>query len=561
LDVEIRIDAKKPIVICGENNIGKTNLLRALNLFFNHITDSEIFNPKKDIPHHIYYGSQGAGSNTELIGKFEVSGKVQALSVTFSNTGEVSYKLDKVKVDLNKAEEILSRYRYFMIESNNVDVPKIISEILERDGLLPLDKKRAKQSKPLNILKQFIILSQQAISDIEKDINNHFKDLTDFDGILKDKSIKINFAEFDKLRDIVKTMTSITLYDGNNHGIASKGSGAQRAVLLSLMQFISKSTNKNIIWGIDEPEAFLQPSLQRRVSDVLQKIVAEKNQTIILTTHSQYFIDIKSLDQTYLFTGKISPRSYIRKPNEIFYEMNTLPVANISAFEKASLIKKHLGIKSNDGWEIMPFNIIVEGEEDKKYLELLFQALELPIPNILWSGGASKIAGYLQFYNTYAKEINFKPEFLCIFDNDEEGRKQEAKIKGQYPNISVASIILPRYDGKKFDETKADWEIEDFIPASLIFLSINLILKKEGYKVIKNNQINAKSVLANQNKQVLKYAEECCAQNNPSKEPIILDNEGRKKLLCQKFCNNVTPVEIATQLTESQKEFLSRISK
>ena len=39
LDVKIEIGDKEPTIICGENNIGKTNLLRAMDLFFNHIKE------------------------------------------------------------------------------------------------------------------------------------------------------------------------------------------------------------------------------------------------------------------------------------------------------------------------------------------------------------------------------------------------------------------------------------------------------------------------------------------------------------------------------------------
>ncbi|XUP88567.1 hypothetical protein B6672_008340 [Campylobacter jejuni] len=42
----------------------------------------------------------------------------------------------------------------------------------------------------------------------------------------------------------------------------------------------------------------------------------------------------------------------------------------------------------------MPYNILVEGEEDKKYLQMLIEILNLSMPNIIHSGGATKIAGF-----------------------------------------------------------------------------------------------------------------------------------------------------------------------
>ena len=277
LDVNIIIDYAIPTVICGENNIGKTNLLRALNLFFNHVLDENLFQAPLDIPHHIYEGSRGAGAKTELTAIFVVDEVQKSLKVTFKKNSEPSYRLNNKTIDKEIACEYLSKFQYLFIESNNVHLPSLVATVLENDGLLSLDKKRSKQSEALEKLKEFIQLSQKAIADIENKINDCFQELTDFDGILKGKKLKIDFAEFEKLRDVVKTMTSITLHDGNTHGIESKGSGAQRAIFLALMQYIAKSTKKNIIWGIDEPEAFLQPKLQKKVANVFATLASQKN--------------------------------------------------------------------------------------------------------------------------------------------------------------------------------------------------------------------------------------------------------------------------------------------
>ncbi len=415
-----------PNVICGENNIGKTNLLRAMHLFFNHFDNPDLFVAAEDIPYHIYYGSRGGGAKTEFIGTFEIDGAWVSIKILFKHDGTILYYKNSKESSEKDVKEILTKFRFLLIESHNIDLPKLISEVLEKDGLLPLDTKRSKQSKPLAKLQEFINFSKTAIKDIELSINNYFRELTDFDGILKGKEIKIDFIEFERLRDIVKTMTSISLFDGNNHGIASKGSGAQRAVFLALIQFISNNSKKNIIWGIDEPEAFLQPKLQKRVYSVLKDIVVKKKQPVILTTHSPHFIELSNLKSTLLFAGKITPKKYERRGDIVFYETNTEPLKFKSDFEKTDLIKKHLGIQNNDGWELHPFNILVEGEEDKKYLEKLFSCLKVPSVNIIFSGGASKIAGYLQYYNMFAKDLDYKPKIKCLFDNDDEGREQSS---------------------------------------------------------------------------------------------------------------------------------------
>ncbi len=562
VSLKLGISNSEPVVICGENNIGKTNYLRALNLFFNHIYDSSLFTVKEDIPNHIYHGSRGAGFNTELIGEFVKEDDKKTIKVTFKGDGKIDYKINNKKVDFNDVNKILKDFKFFFVESNNIDLPQLMSEVLEKDGLLKLDKKRTMQSRPLEKLQEFIDLSKEAISDIEKEINKCFEKLTDFDGILKGKKIKINFAEYEKLRDVIKNMTSITLYDGNNNGIASKGSGAQRAVFISLMQYIAKNTKKSVVWGIDEPEVFLQPRLQKKLFSVIKDIVSTKRQPVILTTHSQNFISLSDLSSTHIFQGKIEEKEYARKPGQKFYETNTSNLVVKSDFEKSVKIKEHLGINNNDGWEILPYNLVVEGEEDKKYLEALFSILGKPAPNIIWSGGASKIAGYLQYYNIFAKDLDYKPEFVCVFDNDDEGRNQRNRIKpSKYNYIHVSTNILVRHDGKEFEKRgNADWEIEDFLPQDVLLEQINKILKKNKYRIIKKQQVLDRMQPGHINTQILNYAEQICIHNNKEKESLMIDNDGRKKEICKMFCEYaLSGHEI--KLNKKQRNFLISLLK
>lgn len=539
LDVGVVFYRNIPISICGENNIGKTNFLRAMELYFNHGSDGVFYSPRDDIPNHIYYGAQGRGYQTTLIAEFDSNNKNIEAKIIFKSKDR-EYFIDNQKVtETEFKKEILSHFHFILIESNNINLPKLIATTLEKDGLLSLDSKRRKQSEPLKKLKEFIELSKEAIKDIEKEINQCFKELTDFEGILKGKNLQIKFAEFDLLRDAVKNMTSITLFDGNNHSIANKGSGAQRAVFLSLMKYISRNIkDKNVIWGVDEPEVFLQPKLQKKVFSSFLDMSLNDEQTIIMTTHSQHFINLKEINYVNLFSGTVEEKKYKRRPGEVFYALSTCSPCFNSMSEKISKIKEQLGISSNDGWELLPFNILVEGEADKKYLELLLKAKGLSIPHIIWSGGASKIGGYLQYYNSFAEDPIFegKPKIMCVFDHDKEGVEQYNKVSAtrDYKYIDVEKFYIPRYSGDFHD--RDEWEVEDFIPHDLIIEAANSILKKNKYISISKKQIENRYSMANKNKTILDYLSECASQNNPSKLPVNFNQEGRKRELCKTFC-------------------------
>ena len=106
----------EPIIICGENNVGKTNILRALNIFFNYFNTSEnLFVPERDIPYHKYYGSRGGTANTELIGKFlDDENKTQTITFRLNHKAEVSFKLNKKDLDFSdfyKITDILNQFK------------------------------------------------------------------------------------------------------------------------------------------------------------------------------------------------------------------------------------------------------------------------------------------------------------------------------------------------------------------------------------------------------------------------------------------------------------------
>ena len=201
-------------------------------------------------------------------------------------------------------------------------------------------------------------------------------------------------------------------------------------------------------------------------------------------------------------------------------------------------------------------------------MEKLINTIGKEAPNIIWSGGASKIGGYLQYYNNFAKDIPFsgKPKIICIFDNDEEGREQAKKINpSKLTHLEVSIIPLPRHDGKilsleKINQKQTEnWEIEDFLPIELMIKTANEMLRKNQYSTITKKQQNDRIKQAHINKMILDYLEECSAHRNPERESYEFNSQGRKKELCKNFCEKREINEISEVLTDSHVTFLNML--
>lgn len=576
---DLTVDFKEhmPLIICGSNNVGKTNFLRALDLFFSLNKDG--FNTKKDIPYDIEEGKRGGGYNTRITGWFEdqrTNDKYQITTIykRQKNEGNIlEIKATKNTENLpaseanSEANKIIKEFRFLFVESSNVDIPRIIKEIIDEEVLpLGLDTLRKKQTVPLKKLEAFIKSSKTALEQIEKGIDSYLNDfIISIPGIdNRDWKIKILFTEIDKLRDALSGLIDFTLYDKNNTKMESKGSGIQRIVFLSILKYIADKTKKRIIWGIDEPEAFLQPALQKRVYSILNEI-AEK-QSIIFTTHSQHFVDVSNLQNTYLFEADYEKKEYVRKQGEEFYRVKTFTRGDLGELEKIQNIKKHLGISRNDNWEIMKYNLLVEGDEDKKYLETLMDKFCFDKPNILVSGGTSKVKGYLQYLSDFCSENKFKPTILCLLDYDNEGKDTYKKLEkaigdNKYKVFDLKIKHIERY--KKLEDTTCDYEIEDFIYPEIIRKAANSFLSKKGYKKIKKNTFNQRESVAFKKNCVLSFLTQITKTNNVDKQEINFEdaNGGVKKIICEKACKHINTQDIAEYDSKypEVKEFIKSI--
>lgn len=572
-NLTVNFREKEILTLTGANNVGKTNFLRALDLFFS--LDVTKFEPENDIPFDIVEGTAGGGLKTRF----------EALLIEKEDTYDIviEFKRDKTrgkyidvkkalknrtKISSEEAFDTVKSIRFVLIQSSNVNLPELIAAVVDREILPSLDSKRSKQTKALEDLKKFIDSAQKAVIDIERSLWDHLSDFVgDIDNIdTKEWKVKVLFPEFSKLREAITDLVELTIYDKNDRKIDSKGSGIQWLLLISIIKHLTTSNNYSTILAIDEPEAFLQPVLQKRIFKVLNGIASSNaNTNLILTTHSPHLIDLNNIDHTHLFIATHEPRPIKRRNNQIFYKTKTA-ISNKNGFEKIDAIKNQLGIERNDSWNIMPKNLMVEGEADKKYLITLLNYYGFQVPNILSSGGTGKTNGYLQFLKEFCEDLNLRPKPIikAIFDNDNAGKSQYDSICSSAHNFKTFTIsaeLLPRVDGLK--DRNFDYEIEDFIYPELMFEAINKILnKKKGYKKVYFKAPKRFSPAYDKGC-ILKYINEEVKHKNPSLPQLDFEADGLKNYLCSLICETIEKKGIDPAIDAAYpevKKYLMKIS-
>jgi AAA15 family ATPase/GTPase len=561
----------EPLIICGPNNIGKTNFLRALDLFFS--LDKDKFNHDIDIPYHIAEGSAGGGSKSKITVEFcDQNGDIYSVTTKYSRSNSMNFMELEGKKNGNEISNseiigFLSNFKFTYIQSNNIDLPSLIATYFTDEILPGLDRLRRRQTEPLSLLNEFIEKSKEAVVDIERGITNELHKFTHAvsDVNPSEWKVKVLFPEFDYLREAISSLVTYTLFDSNDRPLDTKGSGIQRLLLLALIKYVSQNSSINVIWALDEPEVFLQPGLQREVFYQLKDIAI--NQDVFVTTHSSHFIDLDNLENTFLFNADYEVKEYARKPGRQFIKVNT-SILPVTGYKKIERIKSHMGILRNDGWHITPLNILVEGEIDKDYLEALSAWFGLETPNILVAGGADKLIGYLEFLKEFCSDLHFSPKVICLLDHDPKGREVFQKLNGRtFENIDCSVQFVKRSDG--ISNPRMDYEFEDLIFPELIIEAANKILRKKRYKTIGKRDQERRSKPGYINMGILVFLSQMTLHNNPDKSPVNFESQAMKiylskeayKLMQSKFSfedltskYSIVSEFIATLFSETEKE-------
>lgn len=104
-------DISEIVTICGANNSGKTNILRALEIFFKPYK----YNPEYDAPNHKFNGSRGQTVYPEITLLFSDNTKTYEVKRIFDINGvkTTTGKLDDVLLSLEKIDQFVNKFSFF----------------------------------------------------------------------------------------------------------------------------------------------------------------------------------------------------------------------------------------------------------------------------------------------------------------------------------------------------------------------------------------------------------------------------------------------------------------
>lgn len=453
-----KINLEDITVLLGKNNEGKSNIIKALSIGMNiisnpayeihilrksyYIIDDECYSWKRDFP--ISYQTRNRGLETIFKFEFELNEQEirefkESVKSRINGTLEIQIKIgndDQPKFSVPKRgnkslEKKVDKIREFVRKRIIFNyIPAIRTE---EDGINII---RANLSKELAVIeeKEEYKKALKTINDLQQEILDGIsqkikKSLIGFIPTIK--NVQLHIAEESRVRALRRDV-EVIIDDGTPTKIEYKGDGIKSLVSMGILTDRYNTSESSII-AIDEPESHLHPGAISELNKVIRNL--KKGSQVIITTHNPQFTDVDNL-----------------KNNIIVDKGKAIPCKNIQE------VREVLGIKISDYLYNIRYVLIVEGENDKKILEKILKQKSSGIQKLLDNGemvihslsGASKLESYLN----YLKENVCK--YYVFLDNDEEGIAAVEKSK-KSKLLEENEYNLVSYVGMK----KA--EIEDII--------------------------------------------------------------------------------------------------
>jgi predicted ATP-dependent endonuclease of OLD family len=374
--------------IVGPNNCGKSNILRALQLFFTGQVDGYPYTSDFDYPKNsavsnkaqtkitvtLSYGPAKdiyiQKSLTELEAgsdQIRLDDDLISMRLSYSKNGAESWQFLGKKGARNIKKELIAKVRESVRRSVAFKYIPVgrdsAADITEEIGLELIGtifsgwSGAAKQRSEINdsiatmlqTLKPSLAASSTAVTNSMASVFNEIKNL----------ELQLPFSNLEEMLPNLKPV----LRDTAETGLRSKGAGIQTSSLLFLLKYLADNypkhqyTRKTFIWAIEEPESFLHPTKQRAMAEVLLNFSSEV-QTLI-TTHCPHFVPKKSAVARCYIVDKSNEKPWSTEVVGSNYE----------------LARQTLGVTLLDSMSLYPVNIVVEGPSDEIYLSGAAQKL------------------------------------------------------------------------------------------------------------------------------------------------------------------------------------------
>ncbi|EGR0148613.1 ATP-dependent nuclease [Vibrio alginolyticus] len=441
LDEEVSIDFTDGVTIVGPNSSGKTNILKAIEMFFTGYENKFGYSVERDLPKKLQT------SQTTLTAIFEIEDtdenilelysklnelveepreltKFVTVYLTLTKTGHASYglfrgvkQIEDKKQDYNSIQKELVESILSSFECHYVPSAKSI-EGLYNELLLPFIK--AHVSERLN----------EKVSEIESSLDEVSSYI---DSQLEAANLYGLRSKFKLPNNSIEELLSSFEYhisDPVETEIQRKGMGVQSAAILASLTWITSKEhllNKSSVWLIEEPESYLHPELASSCNLILNSLNEKSH--LITTTHSLTFVP----QDPVRIIGTGIEDGYTKCKQFPSYRLATESIRN------------SLGVKLSDFFNLGALNIFVEGKTDRELFKWVLDKVKpqdrgrfkwehVRASDFLDFGGTGAIESFMKA--TY-QHVHHERPIVVVLDGDQAGDNTRKNLQNFLRNKKI----------------------------------------------------------------------------------------------------------------------------
>ncbi|MFC1622601.1 ATP-dependent endonuclease [Patescibacteria group bacterium] len=465
---DLTLEPANLCALIGPNSVGKTNILKALNILLGEIYPTERAFKKEDFFNEDTNKTISIQVNfAEPLGEFKLTSKDSrqkencspiSLRITHTKNPNEFFRTQFIAITANQKEywgngDVRESISFLYIPSERdlekqmttsqwALLGKILNKINENFSQKQEGEELNEREKKFREAMKLPRKVLESDFGTEKDVTYaKFKKLfvdtcSEMAGGLAD-SFELDLEIYDPLF-YYKTVQIIGNEIKESYNIQELGSGVQNLVLLALVRTYASLFKGRVVLAIEEPEIFLYPQAQRHLYDHFRSLAyldKEKSTQIFYTTHNPNFVD-----------------AYYAKEIEILRKLNNKGTINFEKNEEyltAERVEKekfriytHFNSERNELFFAQKI-IFVEGDSDKILWTTLCENrwninLNKEGVSIIECGGKGGVNYFVGVCNLMGLQ-----NYFAIWDQDSDGDYNPKKncLKGLVANGNGLEII------------------------------------------------------------------------------------------------------------------------
>lgn len=441
----LNIDLNDMTVISGLNDAGKSNVLKALNLFFNGCTDADRkFCFETDYCLNAPVKKKKA-KTVEITLKFLMPANftdqgVVAWTKRWYRNGTVEEHWDRTFSPMSKAGTLFQRIKFRYVPAvKSTDYFKSLLQDLYRTLSKEVDGELVKKTG------EYSETIKKYTSRISRAVNDQFGVRSTLEYPEDQSAI---FRE-------LKFMTSIE--QGRRVALEHRGDGVQSAHIPAILKFIAEKDNEGLarnsilcstFWGYEEPENGLEMLKCYGLAEELRKI--SPGIQMLITSHSPAFFDLGRCDNvlSYWLEKDSGGFTSVKQDCDGVSALGFMPLIAPYLEDKRreieglkQMVRKNIAVDLD--------TILVEGVTDKAYLE---RAIRIHSPRLAEAldedrlrfyfreddGGTSNVVNYAKVWHL----TKMHRKLVVVLDKDPAGDKAAREIN-ELRSSSISVIRIP----------------------------------------------------------------------------------------------------------------------